>query len=194
MRKIATQIGLSVADKKDSQGICFLGKVKVPEFLSNFIDDQPGEIVKTDGTVLGHHQGLHRYTLGQRKGIGIPSNSNYDKYVVTGKDKEKNQLIVAFESKKEPTLWGQNYQIESVSFFDNEEPTSIVALLGRARYRDAPTPLTYKPGSRGTAEINFELPQRALTPGQVLALYKGEKLVGSGIYSLSKLGRSELSA
>jgi len=194
VREIAKQIGLSVAEKKDSQGICFLGKVKIPEFLSNFIDDQPGEIVKTDGTVLGYHQGLHRFTLGQRKGIGIPSNSDHDKYVVTGKDIEKNQLIVAFENKKEPTLWGQKYQIESVSFFDNEEPTTAMSFLGKARYRDAPTQLTYQPGKGQTAEINFETPQRALTPGQVLALYKGEKLIGSGVYSLSKLGRSELSA
>ena len=73
VREIARELDLPVADKKDSQGICFLGKVNVPEFLSNFIEDKPGEIVTTKGKVVGHHQGLHRYTLGQRRGIGVPS-------------------------------------------------------------------------------------------------------------------------
>ena len=77
VRRIARELDLPVAEKKDSQGICFLGKVNVPEFLSNFIDDKPGEIVTTAGDVVGRHQGLHRYTLGQRKGIGVPSNTDH---------------------------------------------------------------------------------------------------------------------
>ena len=194
VRILAKEIGLSVADKKDSQGICFLGKVRVPEFLSNFIADKPGEIGKTDGTVLGYHQGLHRYTLGQRKGIGVPSNADHENYVVTGKDECTNQLIVAFESTNEPTLWGNKYQIESVSFFNDEYPTSSISLLGKARYRDPSTPLEFRPIAPTKAEITFHFPQRALTPGQVLAMYKDERLIGSGIYSLSKLGRSKLSA
>ena len=69
MREKAKDLGLCVAEKKDSQGICFLGKIKVPEFLSNFIDDKSGDIVTVDGRIVGQHNGLHRYTLGQRKGI-----------------------------------------------------------------------------------------------------------------------------
>jgi len=194
VRILAKEIGLSVAEKKDSQGICFLGKVRIPEFLSNFIDDKPGEIVKTDGTVVGYHQGLHRFTLGQRKGIGVPSNSDHENYVVTGKDESTNQLIVAFENTNEPTLWGKQYHIESVSFFDGEYPDAAISLLGKARFRDPSTPLEFTPIDSTRAEITFDFPQRALTPGQVLAIYKGEKLIGSGIYSLSKLGRAKVSA
>ena len=98
VRQIAREFNLPVAEKKDSQGICFLGKVKISEFLSNFLEDKPGEIVTTHGSVVGEHKGLHRYTLGQRRGIGVPSNTDHENFVVTGKDEGNNQLIVAFES------------------------------------------------------------------------------------------------
>ena len=122
VRTLAREWRLPVAEKKDSQGICFLGKVKVPEFLSNFIDDQPGEIITQDGSVLGSHRGLHRYTLGQRRGIGVPSNRDHENYVVTGKDEESNQLIVAFEKPNESTLYARKYLVESLSFLDSKIP------------------------------------------------------------------------
>ena len=114
VREIARELSLPVAEKKDSQGICFLGKVKIGDFLSNFLDDNPGEILTTEGQVVGEHKGLHRYTLGQRRGIGVPSNKDNENYVVTGKNENENQLIVAFESKNEKTLWGTHYEIESI--------------------------------------------------------------------------------
>ena len=194
VRILAEKIRLPVAKKKDSQGICFLGKVKVPQFLSNFIEDQPGEIVTTQGKVVGNHKGLHRYTLGQRKGIGVPSNTDFENFVVTGKNNEANQLIVAFEDPKEPTLWGSHYGIESVFFFAVEFPTKKTELLGKARYRDPSTPIIFQPLDDQKAEILFKSPQRALTPGQILAIYDGERLIGSGIYSHSELGRAMLSA
>ena len=174
VREIARKFKLPVAEKKDSQGICFLGKVKISEFLSNFLEDQPGEIVTKNGRVVGEHKGLHRYTLGQRRGIGVPSNTDHENFVVTGKNEEMNQLIVAFESKEESTLWGVHYEVESLSFLTNSFPTEPVRLLGKARYRDPSTPLSFRPISSSKAEIIFDQPQRALTPGQVLALYEGK--------------------
>lgn len=194
VRSLAKNLELPVAEKKDSQGICFLGKVKVPEFLSNFIEDQPGEIVTTQGRPVGMHRGLHRYTLGQRRGIGVPSNVNFENFVVTGKDQRKNQLIVAFENERESTLWGKQFQVESLSFLHGDTPNGKISLLGKARYRDPSTPITLIPKDKNQAKIIFEVPQRALTPGQILALYEGERLIGSGIYSLSELGRAKLSA
>ena len=194
VRKLAEKIRLPVAKKKDSQGICFLGKVKIPQFLSNFIDDEPGEIITTQGKVVGRHQGLHRYTLGQRKGIGVPSNTDFENFVVTGKNQEMNQLVVAFEDPKELTRWGLNYRIESVFFFTNDFPTQRIELLGKTRYRDPSTPIFFQPQEDQKAEILFKFPQRALTPGQILAIYDGERLIGSGIYSHSELGRAMLSA
>jgi tRNA-specific 2-thiouridylase len=192
VREIAKKMNLPVAGKKDSQGICFLGKVKITEFLSNFVDDQPGEIVTVDGNVVGQHKGLHRYTLGQRRGIGVPSNTDNENYVVTGKNEDLNQLIIAFENNNESTLWGHKYFIESISFIA-PAPKSEVRLLGKARYRDPSVQLTYKPIDEDMAEITFDNPQRALTPGQVLALYDGQRLIGGGTYSHSYLGRADRS-
>lgn len=191
VRKIAKKFELPVADKKDSQGICFLGKVKIGEFLSNFLEDQPGEIVTTDGRVVGEHKGLHRYTLGQRRGVGVPSNTDHENFVVTGKNESGNQLIVAFDHKDEPTLWGCRYEIESLSFLTDSAPIQSLKLLGKPRYRDPSVPLHYRPIDSGKAEIIFDEPQRALTPGQVLALYDGERLIGGGTYCLSSLGRAD---
>ena len=194
VRARALDLGLGVAQKKDSQGICFLGKVKVPEFLSHFIEDQPGDIITVQGKVVGQHKGLHRYTLGQRRGIGVPSNTDHQNYVVTGKDQSSNQLIVAFENEHEETLWAKKFEVIDLSFLcDNKQP-EISELMAKARYRDPSTPIIFKDLGNNRAEISFEEPQRALTPGQVLAFYEGERLLGSGIYALQNLGRAALSA
>ncbi|MBT3637263.1 MAG: tRNA 2-thiouridine(34) synthase MnmA [Opitutae bacterium] len=191
-REIARELNLPVADKKDSQGICFLGKVKVPEFLSNFIDDKPGDIVTTKGVAVGRHQGLHRYTLGQRRGIGVPSNTDHENFVVTGKEESSNRLIVAFESPDEPTLWGRRYEIENLSFLLDQPLSGEVELLGKTRYRDPSVDLSFRSLDPGRAEVIFREPQRALAPGQVLALYYGERLLGGGTYALSSCGRADL--
>ncbi len=194
VREIARELDLPVAEKKDSQGICFLGKVKVPEFLSNFIEDKPGEIVTTAGEVVGRHQGLHRYTLGQRKGIGVPSNTDHENFVVTGKEESSNRLIVAFENPDEPTLWGRRYEIENLSFLLDEPLSGELELLGKTRYRDPSVGLSFRSLDRDRAEVFFGEPQRALAPGQVLALYDGERLLGGGTYARSAFGRADLSA
>lgn len=192
VREIARELALPVAEKKDSQGICFLGKVKIPDFLSNFIEDKPGDIVTTSGRVVGRHSGLHRYTLGQRKGIGVPSNTDNENYVVTGKEQSSNRLIVAFDSPDEPTLWGRRYEIENISFLLDEPLAGKFDLLGKARYRDPSVSLSFRSIEDGRAEIVFQEPQRALTPGQVLALYDGERLLGGGTYARSSCGRADL--
>ena len=172
VRARALDLGLGVAQKKDSQGICFLGKVKVPEFLSHFIEDQPGDIITVQGKVVGRHKGLHRYTLGQRRGIGVPSNTDHQNYVVTGKDQSSNQLIVAFENENEETLWAKKFEVTDISFLCDNKPPEISELMAKARYRDHSTSIIYKDLGNNRAEISFEEPQRALTPGQVLAFIR----------------------
>tara|TARA_B100002019_G_scaffold288319_1_gene301723 strand:- start:392 stop:1516 length:1125 start_codon:yes stop_codon:yes gene_type:complete len=194
VRKLAEASDFPVANKKDSQGICFLGKVKVPEFLSHFIEQKDGDIVDKFGKKLGTHQGLHRYTLGQRKGIGVPSNTDFEKFVVTGKDESKNQLIVAFDKPEESTLWAKTYGLEDVYFLNSQfDGMKEISLLGKARYRDPSTPIRLV-NSNGKWLVEFKQAQRALTPGQVLAFYHGEQLVGSAMYSHSNLGRASLSS
>lgn len=196
VREIAKDLQLPVAEKKDSQGICFLGKVKVPQFLSHFIKDKPGNIITTSGNVVGKHMGLHRYTLGQRKGIGVPSNTDYEKYVVTGKNEKSNELIVAFDQPTEATLWSKVYKLHNLCFLDPSlHLFTELNMLGKARFRDPSTPIRLTRKSEDDhCLVHFTEPQRALTPGQVLAIYDGERLVGSGIYSHTSQGRASLSA
>ncbi len=181
VRKIAEENRLPTARKKDSQGICFLGKVKVNDFLRNFIPDSPGEIVDVSGNSLGRHLGLHRYTLGQRKGIGVPSNSDDEHYVVIDKHLQDNQLVVAFESPESPGLYDRRFIVGGLSFIgDAIEEDSV--LLAKPRYRDSSQKINFRPLGRRTAEITFQEPQRALAAGQMIALYQGERLLGGGFY------------
>jgi tRNA-uridine 2-sulfurtransferase len=182
LRRLAREAGLATADKKDSQGICFIGEVKMQDFLRQYVPDQPGPIVRAaDERVLGEHRGLHYYTLGQRKGIGIPSNADFQKYVVVGKRSNDNALLVAFDGPEAPGLFVQALRVHALSWV-NEPRQSPCALEGRVRYRDPRVPLEFIPEGGGEALIRFRQPQRALASGQVLALYDGERLLGGGVY------------
>ena len=182
VRKEAEKDGLPNAARKDSQGICFLGKVKINEFLREFIPDCPGEIVDAKGAKLGRHLGLHRYTIGQRKGIGVPSNSDDEHYVVVGKRTLRNQLVVAFESAQAHGLYERRFLVKDLSFL-GDPILEERQLLAKPRYRDPSQTILFKPLDNGTAEIVFHEPQRALASGQMVALYEGEKLLGGGFYS-----------
>jgi tRNA-specific 2-thiouridylase len=182
LRRIAREAGLPTADKKDSQGICFIGEVKMHDFLRTYVPDHPGPIVRaTDGRELGRHRGLHYYTLGQRRGIGVPSNADHEKYVVTGKRAADNALLVAFDHPEAPGLFQGDVRVHSLSW-TGEPITMPRTLEGRVRYRDPRVALTMTPEGGGTARITFAKPQRALASGQILALYDGERLLGGGVY------------
>ena len=108
VRRKARAAGLATADKKDSQGICFIGEVKMADFLRAYVPDEPGPIVRSaDARELGRHRGLHFYTLGQRKGIGVPSNADHERYVVVGKRAADRALLVAFDHPDAPGLFQQ---------------------------------------------------------------------------------------
>jgi tRNA-specific 2-thiouridylase len=183
LRTLAAEHHLATARKKDSQGICFIGEVKMPDFLRAYVPDHPGPIVRaTDGQELGRHRGLHYYTIGQRKGIGIPSNTDHKAYVVTGKRTGDNALLVAFDAPDAPDLFVREIRVQALSWIGLPVTTSR-PLEGRVRYRDPRVPLEFVSGEGGTALIRFVHPQRALAPGQVLALYDGEQLLGGGVYA-----------
>lgn len=182
LRRIAREAGLATAAKKDSQGICFIGEVKMQDFLRTFVPDQPGPILRaTDGAELGTHRGLHLYTLGQRRGIGVPSNTDHQNYVVVGKRAPDRALLVAFDGPAAPGLFCHEIRVHHVSWI-GAAPTLPGALEGRVRYRDPRVPLVLVPEGGGSAVVRFATPQRALAAGQVLALYRGEQLLGGAIY------------
>jgi tRNA-specific 2-thiouridylase len=182
LRRIAGEAGLATAQKKDSQGICFIGEVKMQDFLRQYVPDEPGPIVRaTDGKELGRHRGLHYFTSGQRRGIGVPSNTDFEKYVVVGKRAADRALLVAFDHADAPGLFVSEVRIHSLSWIA-EPVSSPRPLEGRVRYRDPRVALEYIPETDGTALIKFREPQRALASGQILALHDGERLLGGGVY------------
>ena len=105
VRERAAALGLATAGKKDSQGICFIGQVKMSDFLSAFVEDAPGPVITPDGKKLGIHRGLHLYTLGQRKGLGIASPVFKEPYVVVEKRQATRELVLAFDHPETPRLY-----------------------------------------------------------------------------------------
>jgi tRNA-specific 2-thiouridylase len=181
VRELAIQHRLPNARKKDSQGICFLGDVPINRFLEHYIEDTPGDIVNSEGKVLGRHKGLHRYTLGQRRWIGVPSNTDNEFYVVIGFNHDRKELIVGFDNPESPGLFGSEFEVHGLSFI-NHPIDKACKILAKPRYRDPSQSITYHPTGPDTAKVIFDQPQRALAPGQVIAFYRDETLIGGGFY------------
>lgn len=181
VRELAERHKLPNAGKKDSQGICFLGDMNINRFLEYYIEDKPGDIVNSQGKVLGQHKGLHRYTMGQRRWIGVPSNTDNECYVVTGFNMERNELVIAFDQLESPGLYTSEVEVYGISFV-NKPITATCDILAKPRYRDPSQKITYTPTGADSAHVTFELPQRAIASGQIIAFYDGETLLGGGFY------------
>ncbi len=181
LRELAREFGLATAEKKDSQGICFIGQVKMEDFLRTFVPDRPGPIVNLEGKIMGEHRGLHLYTLGQRKGHGVASPVHKQAYVVVAKRPATNELVVAIESADTPLLWARKATLHSLS--TTGQPLTQERLLqAQPRYRCPAGTATFRPLGGGRAELEYTEPQRALTPGQICALYDGERLLGGAVF------------
>lgn len=181
LRDLAREFGLSTAEKKDSQGICFIGQVKMEDFLRTFVPDKPGPIVNLEGRVMGEHRGLHLYTLGQRKGHGVASPIHKQAYVVVAKRPATNELVVAIENADTPLLWARKATLHSIS--TTGAPLNEERLLqAQPRYRCPAGDAIFRPLGDGRAELEYTEPQRALTPGQICALYDGQRLLGGAVF------------
>lgn len=184
LRDAARRLNLKTAEKKDSQGICFIGQVKMEDFLRTFVQDNPGPIVDLNGKTLGEHRGLHLYTMGQRKGLRVASPLYKQAYVVVAKRSERNELVVAIEDAHTPLLWARRCTLTNISTTgaDLSESHQLTAM---PRYRAPAANATFLPSTSeptGRAELIFDEPQRALTPGQICALYDGERLIGGAVF------------
>lgn len=181
LREEARRLGLKTAEKKDSQGICFIGEVKMEDFLRTFVEDRPGNIVDLTGKVMGQHKGLHLYTLGQRKGIGVASPLHKQAYVVVAKRSESNELVIAIEQADTPLLWAPRCTLTGISTtgLPMDQPRILNA---QPRYRCPAGLAQFTPLGEGRAELVYQEPQRALTPGQICALYNGDQLLGGAIF------------
>ncbi len=189
VRAIARRFGLPNAEKKDSQGICFIGKVKMSDFLRHYLPDNPGDIVDTQGRLLGRHEGLHLFTMGQRKGHHVASPREGVAYVVVGKDLERNRLILGYEGEETAGLYAREAVVGSIANTLAPLPERVMV---QPRYR-APAqmatciPLPTAPGAPQRVSLRFDEPVRALALGQVAAFYepdggRGEKLLGGGFF------------
>jgi tRNA-specific 2-thiouridylase len=174
VREKARELELSVADKKDSVGICFVGEVNMKEFLKEKIADKPGEIVTTEGKSIGRHDGVMFYTIGQREGMGIGGGTPY--YVV-GKDIEKNQLVVS--SNFHPSLFRSELTAFQANWF--RKPEIGKKIQARIRYRQPVADCEITRMENDRVHVRFHEPQRAVTPGQSIVFYDGEEMLGGAI-------------
>ncbi|HRH22100.1 MAG TPA: tRNA 2-thiouridine(34) synthase MnmA [bacterium] len=176
VRKLALDFKLPTATKKDSQGICFVGKIDIKEFLRTRIKQVPGEIINHDGEVLGEHVGLPFYTIGQREGIG---NLAGGPYYVVDKNLSTNQLLVSSDPFDE-LLWRNGCIINDLSWVSQalELPAEVEVVI---RYHHEPISATLKLDTAGEIIVNFADKQRAVTPGQLAVIFIGEELIGAGV-------------
>ena len=182
VRRIAEQLELVTAKKKDSTGICFIGERKFRDFLGRYLPAQPGAIVTVDGQMVGEHQGLMYHTLGQRKGLGIGGmkESNDDPWYVVDKDVANNRLIVA-QGADHPRLMSVGLIAQQLHWVDRQALREPLQCVVKTRYRQEDIPCLITPLDDDRIEVRFEQPVAAVTPGQSAVFYLGEVCLGGGI-------------
>jgi tRNA-specific 2-thiouridylase len=188
VRKIAGQLGLPNAAKKDSTGICFIGERPFREFLNRYLAKEPGPIKTPEGKLIGQHIGLSFYTLGQRKGIGIGGIKSYqnedgssDAWYVAKKDMEHNTLYVA-QGHDHPWLLSPATVADQASWIAGQAP-NLEKLSAKTRYRQADVPCSLSNLDAHRFQLSFDESQWAVTPGQSAVLYDGDICLGGGIIS-----------
>ena len=184
VRAKAAELGLATAAKKDSTGICFIGERRFKDFLKQYLPAQAGEIVTDEGVVVGRHDGLMYYTLGQRGGIGIGGLKNQAEgaWFVLAKDMSKNQLIIG-QGHDHPLLQSQTLWSEPIDWVAGVSPVRDEGLrcTAKTRYRQPDQACTVYPDVDGGVRVVFDQPQRAVTPGQSVVFYQDELCLGGGV-------------
>ena len=173
VRALAKGFNLPVLDRKESQEICFIPDT-VNDFLSRHLRSKSGKITDKKSKVLGNHYGLHFYTIGQRKGIGLSGGP----YYVLDKDLKKNILVV---TKSEKDLSKKELTAKNVNWVSGKEPKFPLKVKVRIRYRHKEKPAVIKKSAGETVKIALTKAQRAITPGQSVVFYRGQELLGGGI-------------
>ena len=180
VRRLAKKFGLVTAFKKESMGICFVGKVGIKEFLSQYVNTKPGKIFNESGEVVGEHEGAIFYTIGQRQGLGVGGGLPY---YVTGKDMNMNEVYVTNDL-GDKRLWHKRLNLSDVHWI-NDIPKSKANIQVRTRHRaplvDGTLDVVSK--SKDTLDLVLQDEIRAATPGQSAVIYRGNQVLGGGIIS-----------
>ncbi|MCY4064619.1 MAG: tRNA 2-thiouridine(34) synthase MnmA [Chloroflexi bacterium] len=176
VRRIAIELGLDLANRKDSQDLCFLGNRDYRDFLGAHAPDLmiKGPIVTTAGAVLGEHRGLSNYTIGQRKGLGI---SHHEPLYVLAMNPFKNALVVGARSE----LGRDQLIAERFNWISGAPPVAAFRAEVKIRYRSQPQGALIQPMDGGQARVVFDEPQRDITPGQAAVAYRGDVCLGGGV-------------
>lgn len=181
VRDIAKKAGLLNANKKDSTGICFIGERNFKHFLKDFILAKPGNMKTPEGKIIGKHDGLMFYTIGQRKGLhigGLSTSADLPWYVV-GKNIANNELIVA-QGHNHSLLFSPKLWCENMHWVSGHAAQKLQC-SAKIRYRQLDQPCTLQQIDENKWQVNFDEPQRAITPGQSIVFYNGEICLGGGI-------------
>ncbi|HLW74546.1 MAG TPA: tRNA 2-thiouridine(34) synthase MnmA [Gammaproteobacteria bacterium] len=182
VRRLAREAGFANHDKKDSTGICFVGERRFAEFLGKYLPAQPGEIRTPGGQVLGRHNGLMYYTLGQREGIGIGGRCDAEAapWYVAGKDTARNVLKVV-QGHDHPSLLHGSLVATDLRWVAGTPPLFPMRCAAKTRYRQADQICTLTSLDGGRCRADFDRPQRAITPGQYAVFYSGDECLGGGV-------------
>jgi tRNA-specific 2-thiouridylase len=182
VRSLAQRAGLPTFAKKDSTGICFIGERPFREFLARYLPRAPGPIVTPEGDVVGRHEGLAYYTLGQRQGLGVGGRRGAGEgaWYVAGKDMARNRLVVA-HGRDHPLLWTDRLEAAEPHWIAGEAPRLPGRYAAKTRYRMADAPCEVRFASAERLALRFDAPQWAPTPGQYAVLYDGDVCLGGGV-------------
>ncbi len=175
VRRLAAERGLPVADKRDSVEVCFIPDDDYRSFLAGRIGQEPGDIVDGGGRVVGRHGGVAAYTVGQRHGLGVALG---EKRYVVAIDTLHNVITIGGEE----GLLSESLRAEDLRWLSGEPPGGEVAVEAKIRYRTRAAPAVVR-AEDGWADVRFREPQRAITPGQAVVFYEGERVLGGGIIS-----------
>ena len=181
VRELATKYDLATATKKDSTGICFIGERRFHQFLQNYLPAKPGKMVRLNGEVIGNHDGLMYYTIGQRKGLGIGGIQGYstDPWFVVGKNLEENVLYVEQGIDNE-YLYSDFCIVKDLNWI-NETPVVGKEYQAKFRYREKDNSVVITLLEDNLMHVKFNHPVRAVTPGQACVIYDNEICMGGGI-------------
>ena len=188
VRKIAESLGLNVYDKKDSTGICFIGEKRFQDFLSTYLKPNPGEIATPDGQIVGQHNGLMYYTIGQRQGLGIGGVKNglAEPWFVIAKDHQLNRLIVG-QSNHKQLMEDDTLLAKQATWIASEPPAFPLQCKAKIRYRQADQDCQINCIDADTIQVIFDQPQKAITPGQSVVFYQEDVCLGGAIIESSNL-------
>ncbi|MFM1891728.1 MAG: tRNA (5-methylaminomethyl-2-thiouridylate)-methyltransferase [Pseudomonadota bacterium] len=182
VRAIARRAGFANHAKKDSTGICFIGERRFRDFLAHYLPANPGDMQTPEGRVIGRHQGLMYYTLGQRQGLGVGGVAGADEqpWFVLGKDLERNVLLVG-QGHDHPWLFRSELHAAQLHWTLGAAPAERFDCLARCRHRQAQQPCRVQLLGDDRLRVTFATPQRAVTPGQAVVLYRDGECLGGGI-------------